>query len=101
MPTPNKYPKEFREKAVRMVAEMNDPSAIRRISETLGVNRETLRYWVRTTPVGKGGKRGLSEAEIAELAALRKEVKELRRANEILKSASAFFAKELDQPRTR
>lgn len=101
MPTPNKYPKEFREKAVRMVAEMNSPDAIRRVGEALGVNRETVRYWVKTAPASKGGKRGLTDAEIAELTALRKEVKELRRANEILKSASAFFAKELDQNRTR
>jgi transposase len=101
MPTPNKYPKEFREKAVRMVAEMNSPDAIRRVGKALGVNRETVRYWVKTAPASKGGKRGLTDAEIAELTALRKEVKELRRANEILKSASAFFAKELDQNRTR
>lgn len=101
MPTPNKYPKEFREKAVRMVAEMDSPDAIKRVSEKLGVNRETVRYWVKNTPVSKGGKKGLSEEEINELKALRKEVAELRRANEILKSASAFFAKELDRPRTR
>lgn len=101
MPTPNKYPKEFREKAVRMVAEMDSPGAIRRVSEALGVNRETIRYWVKNAPASKGGKRGLSDQEIAELNALRKEVVELRRANEILKSASAFFAKELDRPRTR
>jgi len=101
MPTPNKYPKEFRERAVRMVAEIDDPSAIRHVAEKLGVNRETLRYWVKNTPANKGGKRGLSDEEIVELGALRKEVRELRRANEILKSASAFFAKELDRPRTR
>jgi transposase len=101
MPTPNKYPKEFREKAVRMVAEMDSPDALRRVSDALGVNRETVRYWVKNTPVSKGGKRGLSDEELAELKALRKEVAELRRANEILKSASAFFAKELDRPRTR
>lgn len=101
MPTPNKYPREFREKAVRMVAEMNTPDAIKRVSEALGVNRETVRYWVNNTPISKGGKRGLTEEEIVELTALRKEVKELRRANDILKSASAFFAKELDQNRTR
>ena len=101
MPTPNKYPKEFREKAVRMVAEIDDQSAMRRVSEKLGVNRETLRYWVKNAPVSKGGKRGLSDGEIAELDSLRKEVRELRRANEILKSASVFFAKELDRPRTR
>jgi transposase len=101
MPTPNKYPKEFREKAVRMVAEIDSPGAIRRVADTLGVSRETVRYWVKNTPVSKGGKRRLSDEELAELRALRKEVRELRRANEILKSASAFFAKELDRPRTR
>ena len=101
MPTPNKYPKEFREKAVRMVAEMDVPGAISRVAEKLGVNRETLRYWVKHAPASKGGKRGLSDEEIAELDVLRKEVRELRRANEILKSASVFFAKELDRPRTR
>ncbi|PIZ39070.1 MAG: IS3 family transposase, partial [Candidatus Aquicultor secundus] len=67
----------------------------------LGVNRETVRYWVKNAPASRGGKRGLSDEEIAELDALRKEVAELRRANEILKSASVFFAKELDRPRTR
>lgn len=101
MPTPNKYPQEFREKAVRMVAEIGGPGAMRRVSEALGVNRETVRYWVKNTPVSKGGKRGLSDEEIVELRTLRKEVAELRRANEILKSASVFFAKELDRPRTR
>lgn len=101
MPIPNKYPKEFRERAVRMVAEFDEPGALRRISEKLGVNRETVRYWVKNAPASKGGKRGLSDDEITELSQLRKEVVELRRANEILKSASVFFAKELDRPRTR
>ena len=101
MPTPNKYPKELRDKAVRMVAEINEPGAVRRVAEALGMNRETVRYWVKNTPVSKGGKRRLSDEEIAELDRLRKEVVELRRANEILKSASAFFARELDRPRTR
>ena len=101
MPTPNKYPKEFREKAVRMVAELDQPGAVSRVGEKLGVNRETVRYWVKHAPASKGGKRGLSDEEIAELDSLRKEVRELRRANEILKSASVFFAKELDRPRTR
>lgn len=65
MPTPNKYPKEFREKAVRMVAEMDSPNALRHVSEKLGVSRETVRYWVKNTPVSKGGKRGLSDEELA------------------------------------
>jgi len=67
MPTPNKYPQEFREKAVRMAAEIGGPGAMRRVSEALGVNRETVRYWVKNTPVSKGGKRGLTDEEIAEL----------------------------------
>lgn len=101
MPTPNKYPMELREKAVRMVSEMNETGAVSKVARMLGVNRETVRYWVKTAPASKGGKRGLSDAELAELDSLRKEVRELRRANEILKSASAFFAKELDRPRMR
>lgn len=101
MPTPNKYPKEFKERAVRMVAEIGGHGAISRVSKALGVNRETIRYWVKNMPISKGGRKGLSDEEIVELAALRKEVRELRRANEILKSASAFFARELDHPRPR
>lgn len=101
MPTPNKYPRELRERAVRMVAEINEPGAIRRVGDKLGVNPETVRYWVNNAPAEMGGRSGLSAAELEELKTLRKEVKELRRANEILKSASAFFARELDRPRTK
>ena len=101
MPTPNKYPRELRERAVRMVAEINEPGAIRRVGDKLGVNPETVRYWVNNAPAEMGGRSGLSVAELEELKTLRKEVKELRRANEILKSASAFFARELDRPRTK
>lgn len=101
MPKPNKYPRELRERAVRMVAEIGEPGAIRRVGEKLGVNPETVRYWVNNTAVDKGGKRGLASEELDELKALRRENAELRRANEILKAASTFFAKELDRPRPR
>lgn len=101
MPIPNKYPPEFRERAVRMVAEIGQPGAIRRVAEKLGVNRETVRYWVRNAPAEKGGRNPLSAEQLAELQALRRENAELRRANEILKAASAYFARELDRPRPR
>lgn len=101
MPTPNKYPRELRDRAVRMVADIDEPGAIRRVAEKLGVSQNTVRYWVTKAPVDKGGRSKLTSQEQAELKDLRKEVVELRRANEILKSASAFFAKELDRPRTR
>jgi len=84
-----------------MVAELDEPGAIRRVGDKLGVNPETVRYWVNNAPAEMGGKSGLSAEELAELRSLRKEVRELRRANDILKSASAFFAAELDRPRTR
>jgi transposase len=66
------------------------------------LNPETLRGWVRQAEADDGGRSDrLTTAEREELAALRREVKDLRRSNEILKSASVFFARELDQSRTR
>jgi transposase len=59
---------------------------------------ETLRKWVRRAQVDAGSRPGRTSEEIAEIRALKKEVAELRRANEILKAASAFFAAELDRP---
>jgi transposase len=100
MPAPRKYPDELRERAVRLVKETGLPIA--RIAADLGVHREALRNWVRQDEADRGERTDrLSSAEREELAALRKEVSELRRSNEILKAASVFFAKELDQPRTR
>lgn len=101
MPKPNSHPKELRERAVRMVAEIGEPSAIRRVAEHLGVSQNTVRYWVTSAPKDKGGKAGLTTEQLEELKELRKEVTELRRANEILRAASSFFAKELDRPRTK
>ena len=84
-----------------MVAEIGEPGAIRRVAEKLGVHPDTVRFWVKCTPAGQGGRAVLSADQLEELKSLRRENSELRRANEILKAASAYFAKELDRPRTR
>jgi transposase len=101
-----RYPKELRERAVRMVFEHREehPSlwaAICSIAEKFGVSSETLRKWVRRAEVDEGLRPGLTTSERERLKALEREVRELRRANEILKSASAFFAAELDRRPTR
>jgi transposase len=102
---PGRYPDEVRERAVRMVFEHADeyPSqwkAIESISAKLGINHETLRIWVRRAEIDGGTRPGLTANDRTRLAELEREVKELRRANEILKSAAAFFGAELDrQPR--
>jgi transposase len=98
------YPPELRERAVRMVAEVrpeypSDWPAICAVAGKLGIgSAETLRKWVRQAEVDGGARPGVSSQESAELRKLRAEVRELRRANEILKAASAFFAAELDRP---
>ena len=96
-----RYPAELKERAVRMVFEHQDeyPSqwrAICSIGEQLGVHHESLRVWVRRAEVDGGHRPGLSTDERQRMKELEREVKELRRANEILKSASVFFATELD-----
>jgi len=70
MPTPNKYPRELRERAVRMVAGIGEPGAIRRVGEKLGMNPETVRYWVNHAPAEIGGKSGLSSEQLEELKSL-------------------------------
>ena len=104
MARPSKYPRELKERAVRLVFESKDeyPSefqAIRAIAGKLGLGSpETLRKWVRRAEVDGGTRPGKTSAELAEIRELKKENAELRRANEILKAASAFFAAELDRP---
>jgi|TARA_B110000116_G_scaffold124418_1_gene107879 transposase len=97
-----RYPVEVRERAVRMVREHEHeyPSqwkAIESISKKLGINYETLRVWVRRAETDDGERPGLTTDERAEMKRLAKENKELKRANEILKAASAFFGAELDR----
>jgi transposase-like protein len=101
MPKSTRYSPEVRERAVRMVADHRDeyPSewaAFTSISAKLGMTPETLRVWVRRAQIDGGERPGLSTDERQKLKDLEKEVKELRRANEILKDASIFFATELD-----
>lgn len=96
------YPVEMRERAVRMVFDHQDeyPSqwkAIESIAKKLNVNHETLRQWVRRAETDAGRRPGLTSDERVKLKELEKENRELRRANEILKSAAAFFGAELDR----
>ena len=96
------YPVEVRERAVRMVFEHQGeyPSqwkAIESISRQLGLHHETLRLWVRRAETDAGDRPGLTTDERARMKELERENKELRRANEILKAASAFFGAELDR----
>ena len=100
MARPSKYPPEFRERAVRIARESERPIAA--VARDLGIHHETLRVWVRQDEADDGTRSDrLTTAEREELALLRHEVRDLRRANEILKAASVFFARELDQPRPR
>jgi transposase len=99
---PGRYPEEVRERAVRMVFEHQDeyPSqwkAIESISAKLSINHETLRQWVRRAETDAGRRPGLTSDERARMRELERENRELRRANEILKAASAFFGAELDR----
>jgi transposase len=101
-----KYLQEIRERAVRMVFERESEhtsqwATIRSVSSKFGMSAETLRSWVRHVERDQGRRPGLTTTEREEMKRLEREVKELRRANEILKSASAFFAAELDRRQTR
>jgi transposase len=106
MGAPRKYPEELRERAVRLAVEARrDPitraGALRRIGEQLGINPETLRNWVQQAEIDAGDRPGVTTDDAQRIAELEREVRELRRANQILKSASAFFAAELDRPSSR
>ena len=101
------YPPELRERAIRMVAEVlpsysSEWPAIAAVAQKLGIgSAETLRKWIRRAEVDGGQRPGTTSEEHAEIKRLKREVAELRRANEILKAASAFFAAELDRPLSR
>ena len=100
MPAPRKYPDELRERAVRLVFESGRPIA--HVANDLGIHREALRQWVRQAEADAGGRNDrLTSDERERMKALEREVRELRRANEILKAASVFFAKELDPTRPK
>jgi transposase len=95
MPRARKYPEELLERGARLVFESGRPIA--HVAADLGIHPEALRKRVRQAEADAGGRREfLTSSEREELAGLRREVKELRKANEILKAARVFFAKELD-----
>jgi transposase len=98
---PQKYPDELRERAVRMVFEVREQSGerhgvITRVARELGIGTESLRGWVNQAEIDSGGRAGTSSADAQRIAELEQENRELRRANDILKAASVFFATELD-----
>ena len=104
MGRPAKYPREMKERAIRLVVETkheydSEFVAIVSISKKLGIKSpETLRRWVRQAEIDGGDRPGRTSQELSEIRELKRENAELRRANEILKTASAFFAAELDRP---
>jgi len=100
MARPKKYPDELIARGIRLASESGRPIA--HVAADLGIHPETLRKRVRQAEADSGARPDLpSSEEREEIRELRREVFELRRANEILKSASVFFAKQLDEDRTR
>ena len=100
-PSQRRYPPELRERAVRMVLETIEQTGerfgvITRVARQLGIGSESLRGWVRQAEVDGGHRPGVTSEERRRIAELERDNRELRRANEILKAASAFFARELD-----
>ena len=97
----HRHPPELRERAVRMLQETIKETGQRhgvvtRVSLQLGIGSETLRHWVKQAEVDSGQRPGTMTEERQRIAELEREVRELRRANEILKAATSFFARELD-----
>jgi transposase len=106
MTTSKRYPVEVRERAVRMVLEHEGETdsqwaAISSVASKLGMTPETLRKWVRRAEIDGGLRSGVTTEERARVKELERENRELRRANEILKAAAAFFGAEFDRRQKR
>ena len=102
-PTQRRYSPELKERAVRMVLQLREETgekhgSVKRVAEQLDVGVESLRSWVRQHEIDHGQRPGTTSGDAGRIKELEQEVKELRRANAILKSASAFFAAELERP---
>ena len=103
VPTHRRYTPQQKEQAVRLVRKIRAETgqsfgAVKRVAEQLGYGVESVRAWVHRADIDEGVTAGTTTADATKIKALEQEVKELRRANSILKSASAFFAAELDRP---
>ena len=103
MPAPRKYPQELRDRAIRLVGEAREQeaglslnAACQRIGARVGINADTLRTWVKQGDIDAGKRPGTTMQDAAKIRELEAEVRELKRANEILLAASSFFARELD-----
>ena len=101
MAAQRKYPDELRERAVKMVFEIRERDGkghgeLARVGRQLGVHPEALRSWVKQAEIDGGERPGTTTGDNQRIAELEREVRGLRRANEILKAASAYFARELD-----
>jgi transposase len=102
-PTTRRYSEQEKQQAVRLVRQLRaelgtDQGTVYRVAKQLGYGPESLRAWVRQADIDEGVTAGTTTAEAERVKALEQEVRELRRANEILRRASAFFAAELDRP---
>jgi len=103
-PTTRRYTPEEKAQAVRLVRQLRKelgtwPGTVKRVAEQLGYGVESVRAWVGQADIDEGVAPGTTSRDAARIKELEQEVRELRRANEILKRASAFFAAELDRPR--
>ncbi len=102
MAAPKKYPDELRARAVRLWRESEPKPVIRKLAEQLGVHHEALRNWIRQDEADRGQRDDRPTTDmVEENRRLRRENAELRRVNEVLKAASAFFAAECDPTRRR
>jgi len=102
-PTTRRYSQEEKDQAVRLVFQLRkelgtSQGTVIRVADQLGYGAESVRRWVSQAEIDAGDAAGMSTADRAKLKKLEQENRELRRANEILKRASAFFAAELDRP---
>jgi transposase-like protein len=102
-PTSRRYTKAQKEQAIRLVRQIRAETgerhgAVQRVARQLGYGVETVRKWVNQADIDAGERAGTTTEEHAKIRRLEQENRELRRANEILRSASAFFAAELDRP---
>ena len=102
-PTQRRYSEELKQRAVRMVFQLREETgerqgSVKRVAEQLDIGVESLRAWVKQAEIDGGHRAGTTTVDAARIKELEQDVKELRRANAILRSASTFFAAELDRP---